>query len=323
MQIGLHGRPTKRTPSNYINMIRYPLNYTVYSPKHLKDVDLGQFTLNPRMFPSKRNYPRIFKELNIDKPFIVHCDFTYIASRFAFLAKHVKEAVIEEIASLNNYNKETGLILGMVHHMDAPLRQVVIKHPQRLAEFYDKPLFNFSYIRESMDKTPTEIMDYTVRDFYNHLKPLGMTFPIFLENTTKPLGPVAGSAEWLIKYLNDNSDLHDIFGMVLDMEHAYALTGYNDIENFLNESFKKMVHINSIPERVKPFSRIDDHSKNTIFECSVHSPEYYLELFTKLTDMNIPYVREVVDITRERELKQINEYLEIYYHFKNDICPNN
>ena len=68
-----------------------------------------------------------------------------------------------------------------------------------------------------------------------------------------------------------------------------------------------MLHLNCIPKEVAPFSNKDRHSHTTIFECTLNHEDAYIEIARRIP-YSVPWVREVKGETRDRELKQLEEW---------------
>lgn len=109
-------------------------SYTVMSVKDIARMPLlerVQFTLNGRVFPSKRNTVRALEQLNNDHTEIyIHQDFLNTVPRYPLTSKESQASVIKEIVSIFEYAEKHPNIKGMVMHADSPFRQEMLKEMQ-------------------------------------------------------------------------------------------------------------------------------------------------------------------------------------------------
>lgn len=306
-------------------------NYCISNPESLRklpELEQAQFTLNSRMYPAKR--VNTVEGLRLMKPqhntqLVIHYDYVYIISRYIFLQKEVQQDIIREISTLMDYAETEGdEIIGLIMHTDFPLRKQIYQNknlsPSFIEGVYNGPLWNKERIVKFYEHFVKSdnlgmILEYSFDKFYEDMKITreGKTIPfkVYLENTTKV--PVSGysrlqpgTIEFINDYLRRNASKQDLFGMCLDTEHDYAVKGpYN---TRLDWDCDILIHLNPVPKGVLPGSLKDQHSHTTLFECSVNSYEFYLDLISKIRERNIPFIRECYLETMEREQKQIEDY---------------
>lgn len=290
--------------------------YTISGLKSLKQLpkmDVVQVTLNSRTFPSKRQTVRALQELSkTELPDIyIHYDFIYIASRFAMFAPHIKEAVVNEIASILEYSKQEPRLKGIVMHTDFGMRKSVYSHPDDINKFYNTPVWDFNRVVD-LYKSIDTLTETSILEFYNALKVKVHDSPIrvLLENTTKCSKDGQGRLTHLVDIIKRNN-LSDLLGICADTEHYFAFEGEHLSINFLKEikdsGVQLLVHLNTIPKEVTPKSCRDRHSETTITECGYLKITDYLKLSDDLTYLEIPYIREVHEDTMFRELEQLNQ----------------
>lgn len=287
--------------------------YTISPIKALTEIEgleLGQFTLNGRMFPSKRrtveNLKEVYNDMKCGVDSIVHYDFIYIISRFSMFSNSVKQAVIDEVVSILKYADECGKVKGVIMHTDFPLRkevQSVTDKAQYIKDNYTSSVWDSVKIINNVDN----LTESSILEFYNELKRRGeFKTKVFIENTTK-IGPQnEGSLDWILDLFKTHPELKNYFGLVYDTEHHYAVSGQwlsiEDIKSIKNTGLDVIVHLNTVPKDVKPCSRKDRHSETTIFECSLNPSHYYENFTTELDQLGIIWVREVKSETMLREI---------------------
>lgn len=292
--------------------MKIPFGYCLSSMKELlqvKDMPYAQVTLNGRVFPAKRKTVEHLKNYNSPTEVIIHYDFIWIASRYLFFSQKVKKAILQELAELMTCPK----IRGIVMHTDFPLRkEVYTAEPQNqkaaVNNYYTASAWDIPLIKGSLTS------DDIVRDSINALfLDLRIVVPnpvnkIYLENTTRTIlcAPDAyyGTPKHLVDIISTYTDMSKYFGVCIDTEHQFAVTGSYDIQ--LPFGISAMVHLNTIPTEVLPCSGKDRHSSTTIYECSRCSPEYYIGIANDLAALGVPVIREVKDSTRLREIEQWN-----------------
>lgn len=288
-------------------------NYTISGLKALpiEGLDLAQVTLNSRVFPSKRSTVYSLKELRAsgcNTPIIIHYDFIYIASRYGFLSKFVRDAIIAELKGLDYYIKSDSNVLGIVMHTDYPLKKEFMKAQDKssfINDSYKASIWDKESILHITDtcKTPGEVLSYNLLEFKEDIVKAGISTKIYLENTTKTVDDV-GTFKWLWGFIEHNK-AKDVFGLCYDTEHQYAINGEwfnSELLKFIKDSgIDVMVHLNTVPEEVKPFTKKDKHSFTTIYECSLHDALFYKSYADALDRLDIPWVREVKQETMERE----------------------
>ena len=153
------------------------------------------------------------------------------------------------------------------------------------------------------------IIEKSICEFYKDFKEhnANISVKVFLENTTKVGPSMQGSLKWIEDVIVEH-DMQDVYGIVYDTEHHFAVTGEWLEEckiKLLKDKFDIIVHLNTVPSDVVPGSKKDSHSFTTIQECSQHSLEYYQQYINMLESYSIPWVREVKEETMEREWKQL------------------
>lgn len=107
-----------------------------------------------------------------------------------------------------------------------------------------------------------------------------------------------------------------IYGLCIDIEHLYASHGITlgGVENLLRSysisgGLPLLVHLNAIPKGVRPYRRLDRHSKTSLSECSVYSLEDYKSFVYTCKELGIPCIREVNKSVMERETKDLCQNL--------------
>lgn len=292
------------------------------------DVEVAQFTFNGRIMPIKRDYPSLIKKIDPEKTVVAHYDFIWVLSRFALFTENIKRMIVDEIADLMQ-NTYPCKVAGLVMHMDFPLKKsLYMKEVSDISQVeaeYKKKIYNIEAIFKYVSTEDYKQMYLDgLRDFANRLwskLPAYITrtdmsgsctfFKIYLENTTMVnrkafkagLSPqdIEGSAEFILNLLEENPYLTDLYGVCLDTEHHFAVTG-ESIDSLLARAIKDridvMVHVNAIPSEVGPRSLKDKHSFTLLSECSQFPIEYYKGLIDRLNANGITWVREVKDTTR-------------------------
>lgn len=286
-------------------------NYTVSTNTALSSdihLDLCQITLNLRLFPSRRKtveYLKKFSEAQPNRSIIVHYDFTYIPTRFAMFKDHVRTAITTEVKNILDFSKSCKQVKGIVFHTDYPVTKEYFKSGNKdefIKEHYKASCWDTERIY-TLFKSPDSVGILGICEFIESIKNYlsSDTCPIFLENTTK-CGP---SKTMSVDNLIDLASKYHYVGVCYDTEHAYAVTGeIIPIENLLSLSKKipLLVHLNTIPEEVKPCSCKDRHSFTIIPDNSVKS--FDIMNYAKVFDCNnIPYIREVKEETMLKELE--------------------
>ena len=286
--------------------------YTISGAKSLLEIEgleVGQFTLNGRQFPSKRRTVETLKEVRskgCHVKTVVHYDFIYIISRFSMFTASVKQAIISEVVDILKFADEDGNIEGVIMHTDYPLKKEfnsASDKAQFIKDNYNSSIWDSSSIERNMDN----VAEQSVLEFYEALKEKG-TFKtkVYIENTTK-VGPYnEGSLDWIVDLFDRHPELKQYFGIVYDTEHHYAVSGYwlsvEDINYFKSIGLDVIVHLNTVPREVKPYSRRDRHSETTIYECYLHPSHYYEKFSSDLDNLGIVWVREVKSETMLREI---------------------
>lgn len=298
--------------------------YTISNLNSLKELPYlhtAQVTLNSRMFPSKRNTPKLLSDMKSmhDANIILHYDFIYIISRFGMFTDEVQDAIMKEINDLMNYAATDSHIKGIIMHTDFPLKKSVYQksiNSDKLKEEYAGSLWDSDKILE-MSSDINSFLFQNINCFYQKFtnKYPADSYPIkiFLENTTKvsTLENHQGTIGSLISYLYAHIDQTKLFGLCYDTEHDYAVTGvYTDTKTIqdLKKDFDLIVHLNCVPASVKPCSCKDRHSDVTIFECTKNHYKFYFDFMKFLETNDILYVREVHTETMKRELDKLIEY---------------
>lgn len=297
-------------------------NYTISSLKELRNLswlDICQFTLNSRQFPSKRQTVKLLREVSkLSKTkIIVHYDFIYIISRYLMFKQEVREAVLTEIHDILSEADKNNLILGIIMHTDFPIKKSCINYNglilDKIVDSYQSSVWDVAIIQSIHD--PSTVVELSIKQFYqDYLTRYSLPKKkIYLENSTKT-GKIAKdgielcTVEYFVSLLNNNSHLKDLFGICIDTEHEYAVTGHfysvSDIEAVKLNGIDVIVHLNIIPAEVAPKSYKDRHSENTIFECSLNSKEFYNSYVESLNRLQIPFVREVHETAMNREQEQ-------------------
>lgn len=293
-------------------------NYTVAGIKALYELprmDCCQITLNGRQFPSSRKTVaalQSLREAGIYVPIIVHYDFIYIVSRYLMFKKAVQEAIMEELTGLDAYASKDNNILGIVMHTDWPVKKefrTSLNKPQFITDNYSGSLWDTILIKDHLSLIDNgAIVEASICKFYSDFKEhIGSNHvKVYLENTTKVGPDKQGTLQWLTNVIHSH-DMESVFGIVYDTEHHYAVTGEwleePDIKT-LQSNYDLIVHLNTVPKNVKPFSNKDSHSFTTISECSLHDKLYYNQYSNMLDTLGIPWVREVKEETMLREWNQ-------------------
>lgn len=297
-------------------------NYCISSVLSIpQGMDRVQFTENGRIYPSSRNtvqHLREFRSTGSKLPIIIHWDFVYIISRYCMMKKSVQRDIINHMAELLNYADSDGHIEGVIMHTDWPLRKEVTKSANPEATIraaYSSALWDtdecVNLVLSDINPVTQSILKFA-DDITAKLGHAPKT-KVLLECTTK-MGPQEeGSMNYLLSLIKGHSYLSDVYGIVYDTEHAFAGTGeWLDVATLknINDSLcQVVVHLNTVPEKVKPKSRLDRHSDNTIFECSRNTAQYYEKYAEALDQAGIPWVREVHEDIMSRELSQIADSL--------------
>lgn len=280
----------------------------------IPDLYTAQFTLNGRIFPSRRKTIEHLDNLFLHGSkcnLLIHWDFIYICSRYGMFVEHIQRAIINELVSLLKYASKQPLIKGIVMHTDFPVRReltTTLYLDNALAKYYNSQVWDINAIRTHIGVN--DIVEYSICKFATDLASQ-INFPlnakVLLENTTK-IGPNnEGSLEWLVSLFHKYPYLSEVCGLVYDTEHHFAITGeWLSIDSVLEltKISTVAVHLNTVPKQVKPGKGLDRHSDNTICECSQNTKDFYIEYSRALDANNIYWVREVHTETMFRELKQ-------------------
>ena len=152
-----------------------------------------------------------------------------------------------------------------------------------------------------------DVVKKSIVEFFTTLTSVG-TFKtkVYLENTTK-IGPCKeGSLQWILDLFHEFPMFKDQFGIVYDTEHHYAVDGewltIEQIKSIKDSGIDVIVHLNTVPKEVKPYSKTDRHSETTIYECAMHPWHFYKNYMDQLESLNILWVREVKEETINREI---------------------
>lgn len=300
-------------------------NYTVsYKDDfdRLAEFNTVQITLNYRTFPSKRKSAQMFKSLCDAYPkvrFICHYDFIYQATKYKAFNPEVKKAMLEELASLLCLDAPN--FVGAVMHTDTPFKKEVFSSdsPKFVIEStYNSKIFNLGVLMYYSDTHSRESLSVdSIRELGMDLRDLTSALQrrkIYLENTVKTLIPNS-MYKYPLTFLHECIySVKDIYGICVDTEHLYASSGV-DLQTAVNlaiyaipgSGISSMLHLNCIPKEVAPFSNKDRHSHSTIFECTVNHEDAYIDIARRIP-YSVPWVREVKGETRDRELKQLEEW---------------
>lgn len=300
-------------------------NYTVsYKDdfSRLAEFNTVQITLNYRTFPSKRKSAQVFKSLCDTYPkvrFICHYDFIYQATKYKVFNPEVKKAMLEELASLLCLDAPN--FVGVVMHTDTPFKKEVFSSGSSelvIDTTYNSKIFNLgmlkyysgTFTRESLSVDSIRELGADLRDLTSALQ----RRKIYLENTVKTLIPNS-AYQYPTTFLQECIyPVKDIYGICVDTEHLYASSGV-ELQSAVNLALQvipgvgisSMLHLNCIPKEVTPFSNKDRHSHTTIFECTVNHEDAYINIARRIPHA-VPWVREVKGETRDRELKQLEEW---------------
>ena len=181
---------------------------------------------------------------------------------------------------------------------------------------YNSKIFNLGMLKyyinqwESLSIESIRELGADLRDLISALQ----RRKIYLENTVKTSVPYS-IYKFPTLFLQDSIyPVKDIFGICVDTEHIYASHGV-ELQSAVNlvvdvlpgHGISTMLHLNCIPKEVAPFSNKDRHSHSTIFECTLNHEDAYINIARSIP-YYIPWVREVKGETRDRELKQIEEW---------------
>lgn len=298
-------------------------NYTVSYKEdfhRLGEFNTVQITLNYRTFPGKRKSVEMFKRLCDTYPkvrFICHYDFIYQATKYKAFTSEVKKAMLEELAGLLCLDVPN--FVGVVMHTDTPFKKEVFSSmfPEQVIDTtYNSKIFNLGMLKyyinqwESLSIESIRELGADLRDLISALQ----RRKIYLENTVKTSVPCS-IYKFPTTFLQDSIyPVKDIFGICVDTEHIYASHGV-ELQSAVNlvvdvlpgHGISTMLHLNCIPKEVAPFSNKDRHSHSTIFECTLNHEDAYINIARSIP-YYVPWVREVKGETRDRELKQIEEW---------------
>ena len=298
-------------------------NYTVSYKEdfhRLGEFNTVQITLNYRTFPGKRKSVEMFKRLCDTYPkvrFICHYDFIYQATKYKVFTSEVKKAMLEELAGLLCLDAPN--FVGVVMHTDTPFKKEVFSSmfPEQVIDTtYNSKIFNLGMLKyyinrwESLSIESIRELGADLRDLISALQ----RRKIYLENTVKTSVPYS-IYKFPTLFLQDSIyPVKDIFGICVDTEHIYASHGV-ELQSAVNlvvdvlpgHGISTMLHLNCIPKEVAPFSNKDRHSHSTIFECTLNHEDAYINIARSIP-YYVPWVREVKGETRDRELKQIEEW---------------
>lgn len=235
-------------------------SYTVMSIKDIDTLpylDRAQFTLNSRVFPSKRNTVRALSQLNsVSTDIYVHYDYYRTLPRFLSMKPSQKEAMINEIADILVYTNQNKRIKGIVLHTDSPFRKELISFWEKnglsdltveeginkyvSSVMYDDNQTIISKIKEMIAYNPdlssflNEWYQKSTNLFYVELRKAiesrGETLvegKVFLENSAHPI--LRGvDVKWksVPTSVKHNAYLtigkQDLLGVCWDLEHAFA-----------------------------------------------------------------------------------------------------
>lgn len=298
-------------------------NYTVSYKEdfhRLGEFNTVQITLNYRTFPGKRKSVEMFKRLCDTYPkvrFICHYDFIYQVTKYKAFTPEVKKAMLEELAGLLCLDVPN--FVGVVMHTDTPFKKEVFSSmfPEQVIDTtYNSKIFNLGMLKyyinqwESLSIESIRELGADLRDLISALQ----RRKIYLENTVKTSVPCS-IYKFSTTFLQDSIyPVKDIFGICVDTEHIYASHGV-ELQSAVNlvvdvlpgHGISTMLHLNCIPKEVAPFSNKDRHSHSTIFECTLNHEDAYINIARSIP-YYVPWVREVKGETRDRELKQIEEW---------------
>lgn len=289
-------------------------NYCIGSPTDLEgqSLDVAQYTLNGRQHPSKRYTLNALKKcapLYSDTDLIVHYDYIYIVSRYGMFGDSTRTPIIKEVTDVLCYDNPR--IKGLVMHTDFPIKSSVLYDSSKVASEYGGNLWNQQRITDAIGMDDS--VEWSISRFHEDLKEylaskgLEPKRKVYLENTVH-LGPMGQGSVAYLRDLVVRNGWGDLLGVCVDMEHEYAATGldYVDLDLFKElTDVSLMVHLNAIPDEVKPCNHKDRHSATTLSECSVRDIDSYSKLIDHLDASDIPWVREVYTETREREQMQL------------------
>lgn len=298
-------------------------NYTVSYKEdfhRLGEFNTVQITLNYRTFPGKRKSVEMFKRLCDTYPkvrFICHYDFIYQSTKYKAFTSEVKKAMLEELAGLLCLDVPN--FVGVVMHTDTPFKKEVFSSmfpDQVIDTTYNSKIFNLGMLKYYINRWESLSIE-SIRELGADLRDLTSALQrrkIYLENTVKTSVPYS-IYKFPTLFLQDSIyPVKDIFGICVDTEHIYASHGV-ELQSAVNlavdvlpgHGISTMLHLNCIPKEVASFSNKDRHSHSTIFECTLNHEDAYINI-VKSIPYYVPWVREVKGETRDRELKQIEEW---------------
>lgn len=281
----------------------------------LVNMDRVQFTENSRTFPTSRRTTEHLQKVRQEgckTPILIHWDFVYIVSRYAMMSDSYRKAVCIHLTNLLKYAEHDPGVEGIIMHTDWPIAKEVIKAQDPVAyasQYYQgKNMWNVEAIRSLLATNEDVLITGLCMLRADLMQSFGRAprCKILLENTVH-LGPNSeGSVGYFQSLFNDFPELTEFYGLCYDTEHEYAATGkwwsIDEVEQLKSIIGNVAVHLNVVPSEVKPKSRKDRHSLNTIEECSLNTSAYYKAYASALDALGVPWVREVKQETIEREL---------------------
>lgn len=292
------------------------IGYTTYSGgiDKIKDAPALQLTLNGRITPGKRNSLDLVKglcEQYPDKQIIIHYDFLYIISRFAFFALWLQKAIIEECYKMltSNYPNFKGIVM----HTDYSFSKDVLNGRKSVAEYYNKGIWESTKIADAFQMCPVvNPVESSIRAFYEMFFSIYPDFKsdakVFVENSVHS-GPVGHetSVFTLVTIIDRVDPEHRLFGICYDSEHQYGLQGTDDYRAVVEfiQGMPHIVHLNTVPPEVKACSGKDRHSDTTLWECTIHDFDYYKNLIDSFPAT--VFIREIKDDAIEREFKSFED----------------
>lgn len=243
-----------------------------------------------------------------------HFDLRYSLTKYLAYTDGVRASLLKRFSELVKIRSNS--FRGIVVHTSCPYPDNSFGDlfPEDYLKAMDSRIYDIATLSKYYPKWKDLALDSLgefAKDLVDRVGTLSV--PIYLENV------VDSTPRWSTDSFFSMSDYirsFGIYGLCIDTEHLYASHGITlgGVENLLRSysisgGLPLLVHLNAIPKEVRPYRRLDRHSKTPLSECSVYSLEDYKSFVYTCKSLGIPCIREVNKSVMERETKDLCQNL--------------